>query len=99
VGHSYDERTILRAMLVIRDEVSGLTGDPYRSLAALVRDAGRYVKTPEPFAEFQWAAFCRTRIRSGRMNSSSRRKLTRAFTLGDHPITACRESKQPLRGF
>ncbi|AXF18898.1 ParB-like protein [Paraburkholderia caledonica] len=60
--HPYDERGILRAMSAIPDEVSGLSDDPYRSLAAFVRDAGGYVKTPEPFAEFQWAAFYRTRI-------------------------------------
>ncbi|MFL9912393.1 ParB-like protein [Paraburkholderia sp. RL17-337-BIB-A] len=60
--HPYDERGILRAMSAIPDEVSGLTDDPYRSLAAFVRDAGGYVKTPEPFAEFQWAEFYRTRI-------------------------------------
>lgn len=60
--HPYDERGILRAMSAIPDEVSGLTDDPYRSLAAFVRDAGGYLKTPEPFAEFQWAAFYRTRI-------------------------------------
>lgn len=60
--HPYDERGILRALSVIPDEVSGLTDDPYRSLAAFVRNAGGYLKTPEPFAEFQWAAFYRTRI-------------------------------------
>jgi hypothetical protein len=60
--HPYDEHGILRAMSAIPDDVSGLTDDPYRSLAAFVRDAGGYVKTPEPFAEFQWAAFYRTRI-------------------------------------
>lgn len=60
--HPYDEHGILRAMSAIPDHVSGLTDDPYRSLAAFVRDAGGYVKTPEPFAEFQWAAFYRTRI-------------------------------------
>jgi hypothetical protein len=60
--HPYDERGILRALSAIPDEVSGLTDDPYRSLAAFVRDAGGYLKTPEPFAEFQWAAFYRTRI-------------------------------------
>lgn len=60
--HPYDERGILRAICAIPDEVSALTDDPYRSLAAFVRDAGGYLKTPEPFAEFQWADFYRTRI-------------------------------------
>jgi hypothetical protein len=43
--------------------VSGLVDDPFRSLAAFVRDADGYAKTPEPFADFQWADFFRTRIR------------------------------------
>jgi hypothetical protein len=60
--HPYDERGILRAISAIPDEVSGLSDDPFRSLAAFVRDAGGYIKTPEPFADFQWAAFYRTRI-------------------------------------
>ncbi|HWW20303.1 MULTISPECIES: ParB-like protein [Paraburkholderia] len=60
--HPYDERGILRAISSIPDEVSALTDDPYRSLAAFVRDAGGYLKTPEPFAEFQWADFYRTRM-------------------------------------
>lgn len=60
--HPYDERGILRAISAIPDEVSALVDDPYRSLAAFVRDAGGYLKTPEPFAEFQWADFYRTRI-------------------------------------
>jgi hypothetical protein len=60
--HPYDERGILRAISAIPDEVSDLADDPYRSLAAFVRDAGGYLKTPEPFAEFQWAEFYRTRV-------------------------------------
>jgi hypothetical protein len=60
--HPVDERGILRAISAIPDEVSALIDDPYRSLAAFVRDAGGYLKTPEPFAEFQWADFYRTRI-------------------------------------
>ncbi|WGS54130.1 ParB/Srx family N-terminal domain-containing protein [Paraburkholderia sp. D15] len=60
--HPYDEHGILRAISAIPDEVSALADDPYRSLAAFVRDAGGYLKTPAPFAEFQWAAFYRTRV-------------------------------------
>jgi hypothetical protein len=39
--------------------VGGLEDDPYRSLAAEVRDAGGYGKTCAPFAEFRWADFFR----------------------------------------
>jgi len=61
--HPYDELGILHGVAAIPKQVSGLIDDPYRSLAAFVRDAGGYIKTPEPFADFQWAAFFRTRIR------------------------------------
>src|SRR5476649_915022 len=60
--HPYDEHGILHGVAAIPSNVSGLIDDPYRSLAAFVRDAGGYLKTPEPFAEFQWADFYRTRI-------------------------------------
>jgi hypothetical protein len=61
--HPYDEHGILHGVAAIPSHVSGLIDDPYRSLSAFVRDAGGYDKTPEPFAEFQWADFFRTRIR------------------------------------
>jgi hypothetical protein len=40
-------------------DVSGLTDDPYRSLAAIVREAGGFNKDWMPFAEFHWANFLR----------------------------------------
>jgi len=61
--HPYDEHGILHGIAAIPSQVSGLIDDPYRSLSAFVRNAGGYLKTPEPFAEFQWADFFRTRIR------------------------------------
>jgi hypothetical protein len=61
--HPYDEHGILHGVAAIPSNVSGLIDDPYRSLAAFVRNAGGYIKTPEPFAEFQWADFFRTRVR------------------------------------
>jgi hypothetical protein len=60
--HPYDERGILHGIAAIPKQMAGLIDDPYRSLAAFARDAGGYLKTPEPFADFQWAAFFRTRI-------------------------------------
>ena len=39
-----------------------LRDDPYRSLAGAVRKAGDYDKSDEPFAEFQWADFFRSRV-------------------------------------
>jgi hypothetical protein len=58
-----DEHGILRGVAAIPSNVAGLIDDPYRSLAAFVRNAGGYIKTPEPSAGFQWADFFRTRVR------------------------------------
>src|SRR5579862_5733627 len=63
--HPYDENGILRAFGDIPKYLQGLRDDPYRSLAAYVRNAGGYKKTPEPFAEFLWADFFRQRLTVG----------------------------------
>ncbi|KAI8466400.1 MAG: ParB/Sulfiredoxin [Monoraphidium minutum] len=42
--------------------VAGLQDDPYRSLAALVRKSGGFVKSTKPFSEFMWANFLRPRV-------------------------------------
>ena len=43
--------------------IKGLHDDPYRSLAWAVRDAYGYEETEEPFADFRWAAFFRSRVK------------------------------------
>ncbi|HXX84962.1 MAG TPA: ParB-like protein [Casimicrobiaceae bacterium] len=40
--------------------VKGLTDDPYRSLAAAVRDSGGFGKVATPFSEFEWANYFRS---------------------------------------
>lgn len=44
------------------DSVRGLGDDPFRSLAWLVREAGGYLKSEAPFAEFQWANYFRAHL-------------------------------------
>ncbi len=61
-AHPYCEQGRRQSFLDIPKHVEQLRDDPYRSLAAYVREAGGYVKTPSPFAEFQWADYFRTRI-------------------------------------
>ena len=41
---------------------SKLVDDPYRSVAAEVRERGGFAKESAPFEEFQWADFFRRRI-------------------------------------
>jgi hypothetical protein len=42
--------------------VTGLTDDPYRSLAGELRRVGGYAKDATPFSEFLWADFLRPRV-------------------------------------
>jgi hypothetical protein len=39
-----------------------LKDDPYRSLAGMLRDAGGFKKTDQPYMEFKWADFLRDKI-------------------------------------
>ncbi len=46
-------------------KITGLTDDPYRSLAWAVRDRGGFQRTMISFSEFQWANFFRKQIDIG----------------------------------
>jgi len=61
-AHPIDQNGKRRPFEEIPDHLEKLRDDPYRSLAAFVRDAGGYDKTPTAFAEFLWADFFRTRV-------------------------------------
>jgi len=60
--HPYDEQGHKKSFEDIPHHLSQLIDDPYRSLAAYVRNAGGFKKIEAPFAEFLWADFFRTRI-------------------------------------
>jgi hypothetical protein len=45
------------------NSVRGLGDDAFRSLAWLVREAGGYLKSDAPFAEFQWANYFRAHLK------------------------------------
>lgn len=75
--------------------VAGLSDDPYRSLAGLLRKAGGYSKTTIPFAEFQWANFLRSRIEIG--SGSGKKALTEA--VGAALVLAQSDAASKLPGF
>jgi hypothetical protein len=60
--HPLDENGVRHHYALIPSDLKKMVDDIYRSLAAFVRDAGGYDKTPEPFAEFIWADFFRRTI-------------------------------------
>jgi hypothetical protein len=65
--HPYDETGRKLDFTEIPHHLKSLRNDPYRSLAAYVRNAGGYEKTPAPFAEFVWADYFRRRIEAARL--------------------------------
>jgi hypothetical protein len=65
--HPYDEAGRKRDFSEIPHHLRSLRDDPYRSLAAHVRNAGGYEKTPAPFAEFVWADYFRKRIEAAKL--------------------------------
>ena len=84
--HLYDEqgRGPRRWSELPRD-VSRLKDDPYRSLAADVRDRGGFARTEIPFAEFHWANFFRTRIQVGTSTDDYDKALVQALALAHEP--------------
>jgi hypothetical protein len=66
-AHPYDEAGRKLDFSEIPHHLKSLRNDPYRSLAAYVRDAGGYEKTPAPFAEFVWADYFRKRIETAKL--------------------------------
>ena len=44
-------------------EMSRLADDPFRSIAGMARDEDCYKKSTQPFAEFRWAEYFRSRIK------------------------------------
>jgi hypothetical protein len=65
--HPFDTKGRRRPFDAIPRKLRDLADDPYRSLAGFVRAAGGYAKDTEPFAEFLWADFFRSRVGRARI--------------------------------
>jgi hypothetical protein len=83
--HPFDERgdRIAPAELPVR--LDQLRADPYRDLAWSVREAGGFVKSQRPFAEFHWAAFFRPRIARSLLRDDYDRAVRKALRLARTP--------------
>jgi hypothetical protein len=86
--HPYDEHGRKQPVDGIPHHVSALKDDPYRSLAAYVRNAGGYQKTPTPFAEFLWADYFRTRMPLADLTDHFERAVGEALALARQPAAA-----------
>jgi hypothetical protein len=77
-AHPINERGERRPYREIPRHVQKLRDDVYRSLAAYVREAGGFEKSPVPFAEFQWADWFRVRLTVG----STQEQFIQAVAVG-----------------
>jgi hypothetical protein len=87
-AHPIDERGERRPCQEIPRHVQQLRDDVYRSLAACVRAAGGYQKSPTPFAEFQWADWLRTRVAIGATHAEFREAVDKALKLAQSPAAS-----------
>ncbi|MBS0194023.1 MAG: chromosome partitioning protein ParB [Proteobacteria bacterium] len=62
-AHPYDQHGARMGYEAIPASLDKLVDDPYRTLAARVREAGGYSKDAIPYAEFMWAEFYRRRLK------------------------------------
>ena len=79
--HPYDAKGRRRPYSALPRRVSGLSDDPYRSLAGELRRAGGFAKDTTPFSEFLWADFLRRRIKQSRIEDNFTQALEQAMTL------------------
>jgi hypothetical protein len=87
-AHPINEHGELRPYREIPRHVRQLRDDVYRSLAAFVRAAGGFRKSPTPFAEFQWADWFRGRVAVGATHADFHQAVDKALELAQSPA-AC----------
>ncbi|MFC5527598.1 ParB-like protein [Rhodanobacter ginsengisoli] len=75
-AHPYDGHGGRTGYDAFPASLAELSDDPYRSLAARVRNAGGCAKDATPYAEFLWADFYRSRIKlsKGRIGNGTLQK-------------------------
>ncbi len=77
--HPFDEDGHRRDYDELPKRISGLTDDPYRSLAGELRRQGGYAKSATPYTEFLWADFLRRRVRRKLLDRDFEAALAKAF--------------------
>ncbi|MGH8080934.1 MAG: ParB-like protein [Lysobacter sp.] len=80
-AHPYDDRGRRTDYAAIPAALGDLRDDPYRTLAARVREAGGCAKDTTPYAEFLWADFFRARLKRGALGKDPDQALQRALEL------------------
>ena len=86
--HAFDGKGRKRPVSAIPLKIKDMQDDPYRSLAGFVRLRGGYHKSENPFAEFLWADFFRTRIPLKQLKKNFIKAMVSAMELASSPDTA-----------
>jgi hypothetical protein len=79
--HLYDERGQRVPPSLLPETLGDLRHDPFRDLAWDVREADGFFKVAEPYAEFRWANFFRSRIPSSIIRHDPKSALRTALKL------------------
>lgn len=79
--HAYDQRGRRQPFSDMPARLQDLKDDPYRSLAAQVREAGGFAKPDEPFLEFLWANCFRDAIPVRRLEKDPKAAFKEALAL------------------
>jgi hypothetical protein len=66
-------------------QLTGLTDDPYRSLAGELRTAGGFAKDTTPFSEFLWADYLRTKVTKALLRKDFGKALAEALAHAHDP--------------
>ncbi len=83
-----DENGVARSVSELPLQLTLLADDPYRSLAFFVKERGGFRKSKEPFAEFQWAEFFRSRVPVGSSDAAFEAAITTAMKWARRPEAA-----------
>jgi hypothetical protein len=79
--HPFDQHGERQPYSAIPKKIGQLKDDPFRSLAAAVRNAGGYAKDTTPFMEFIWADYFRTEFRPNDIRRHWKRTVDEAVAL------------------
>jgi hypothetical protein len=79
--HPFDQHGERQPYSAIPKKIGQLRDDPFRSLAAAVRNAGGYAKDTTPFMEFIWADYFRTEFRPSDIRRRWKRTVDEAVEL------------------
>ena len=79
--HCYDAKGKRRPLDSVPRRFADMQDDPYRSLAAELRDHGGYSKVDVPFLEFLWANYLRRQVALSLLTGEPKRALAKSLKL------------------